>query len=147
MYKVFIDGHIGTTGLLIQSRLEQRNDIELLTVPEVDRKNSEIKREIMSAADAVILCLPDDAARESFKNAADNTRFVDASSAHRVDPRWVYGLPELQHGQRKAITNANATNLDLMVLHIFLKRGIRVRALVRTSPVNILNINFGGLIS
>ena len=106
MYKVFIDGHIGTTGLLIQSRLEQRNDIELLTVPELDRKNSEIKREIMSAADAVILCLPDDAARESFKNAADTTRFIDASSAHRVDPGWVYGLPELQHGQRKAITNA-----------------------------------------
>ena len=107
MYKVFIDGHIGTTGLLIQSRLEKRNDIELLTVADVDRKTAGVKREIMSIADVVILCLPDDAARDSFKNGADNTRFIDASSAHRVDPRWVYGLPELKHGQRRAISNAH----------------------------------------
>ena len=108
MYRVFIDGHAGTTGLLIQSRLETRDDIELLTVADADRKVKEVKQEIMSTADLVILCLPDDAARESVKTRSGNARFIDASSAHRVSSGWIYGLPELQPGQRKAISNAQS---------------------------------------
>ncbi len=106
MYTVFIDGHIGTTGLLIRSRLEERSDIEILNVAEAERKNPKVKRDVMSSADVVILCLPDDAARESFEIGKGSTRFIDASSAHRVDPAWIYGLPELKTKHREAISNA-----------------------------------------
>ncbi len=96
MYKVFIDGQEGTTGLEIKDRLKDRRDIELLEIPGDLRKEARAKKEFINQANLVILCLPDAVARESVA-LADNgtTRFIDASTAHRTHPGWVYGLPEL----------------------------------------------------
>ena len=103
--KVFIDGRHGTTGLKIDERLASRSDLEILTIPEDKRKDPQAKAEYINAADIVFLCLPDAASRESVALLeAGNTRthFLDASTAHRTDPAWVYGLPELR-GQRERI--------------------------------------------
>ncbi len=96
MKKVFIDGSVGTTGLRIAERLSARQDIELLKLPEEQRKDPVAKKQIMNRADVVFLCLPDDAARESV-SLIDNpeTVVIDASTAHRTLPDWVYGFPEL----------------------------------------------------
>jgi len=96
MYKVFIDGQEGTTGLEIKERLGGRGDIKLLEIPGDKRKDARVKKKFINQADLVILCLPDSVARESVA-LADNgtTRFIDASTAHRTDPDWVYGLPEM----------------------------------------------------
>jgi N-acetyl-gamma-glutamyl-phosphate reductase len=101
---VFIDGQAGTTGLQIAERLRSRSDIDLLEIPEQTRKDPEARREYLNKADLVILCLPDEAAREAV-NMVENrrVRILDASSAHRTHPDWVYGLPELVPGQRKHI--------------------------------------------
>lgn len=107
MHKVFIDGQSGTTGLQIQDRLSRRDDIVLLEIEPSQRKNPETKRAILNEADVTILCLPDDAARETVALAAEsNCRILDASTAHRVAADWVYGLPELNVGQRQAIQAA-----------------------------------------
>jgi len=105
MHKVFIDGQAGTTGLLIHDRLKQREDIQLLEIEHQQRKDLSAKRDIMETADVVILCLPDDAARETVK-LSNKVRFIDASTAHRTDPNWIYGLPELNASQRDQIRNA-----------------------------------------
>ncbi len=105
--KVFIDGEVGTTGLQIRKRLEGRADIELLHLPERARKDRGARAEMLNAADLAVLCLPDDAAREAVamvENPA--TRLIDASTAHRVHPDWVYGLPEFDGGQSKRIADA-----------------------------------------
>lgn len=106
-HRVFIDGQAGTTGLEIHARLAQRPDIELLEVDPARRKDPVARAELLNAADLVILCLPDDAAREAVA-LIDNpaVRILDASTAHRVDPDWSYGLAELLPGQREAIRNA-----------------------------------------
>jgi N-acetyl-gamma-glutamyl-phosphate reductase len=104
-FKVFIDGRHGTTGLKIDERLAGRSDIQILSIPEDKRKDSAVKAEYINAADIVFLCLPDAASRESVALLAPgntHTHFLDASTAHRTDPNWVYGLPEL-HGQRERI--------------------------------------------
>jgi N-acetyl-gamma-glutamyl-phosphate reductase len=107
MYKIFIDGQAGTTGLQIHERLQDRADIEILAISDAHRKDTEIKRQIIEAADVVILCLPDDAARETVQLAPSNkARFIDASTAHRIHPEWVYGLPELNNAQRSQIQSA-----------------------------------------
>jgi N-acetyl-gamma-glutamyl-phosphate reductase len=108
-FKVFIDGRHGTTGLKIDERLARRPEIDILVVPEAQRKNPAAKAEYINAADVVFLCLPDAAARESAALLApDNhhTRLLDASTAHRTHPDWVYGLPELDGGQRERVKNA-----------------------------------------
>ncbi len=105
MYKIFIDGQSGTTGLQIEQRLKQRQDIELLEIPSLDRKDPGVKREAMQQADISILCLPDDAAIQAAKLDKD-ARIIDASTAHRIHPDWVYGLPELHPQHRKNIKNA-----------------------------------------
>lgn len=94
--RVFIDGAVGTTGLEIRERLGGRSDIDLLTLGEDQRKDIDARREAINAADVVILCLPDEAAREAVA-LIDNphTRVIDASSAHRVAEGWTYGFPEL----------------------------------------------------
>ncbi len=105
--RVYIDGHVGTTGLRIHEWLSGREDLELLTLPEELRKNSDARRDQILSADIAVLCLPDEQAREAAGWVEDgSTRVIDASSAHRVLAGWVYGLPELCSTQRVAIRNA-----------------------------------------
>ena len=94
--KVYIDGHVGTTGLRIRDWLAGRRDIEVSTLDEDRRKDVAARRAAIEAADLTVLCLPDDAAREAAQWAAEcGARLIDASTAHRVADRWTYGLPEL----------------------------------------------------
>ena len=104
---VFIDGGVGTTGLEIRERLAGRSDIALVTLDEAQRKSASARAEAINDSDFVILCLPDDAAREAV-GLVDNarTRVIDASSAHRVADGWTYGFPELEPGQAAAIADA-----------------------------------------
>ena len=96
MTRIFIDGAAGTTGLEIRERLADRADLTLVALDEDRRKDAEARREALNAADVVILCLPDDAAREAVALIDnDTTRVIDASSAHRVADGWTYGFPEL----------------------------------------------------
>ena len=101
MKKIFIDGSAGTTGLRIRERLEGRKDLELITLPEELRKDSQARKDVINAADIVFLCLPDDAARESASLAENpDTVIIDTSTAHRTAEGWVYGFAEI--GGRKA---------------------------------------------
>ena len=105
--KIFIDGEAGTTGLEIRERLEGRTDLELISLGNDRRKDLGARKDALNAADIAILCLPDDAARESvslIENAT--TRVIDASTAHRVAQGWVYGFAEMDQGQTKAIAEA-----------------------------------------
>ncbi len=105
-HTIFIDGEAGTTGLEIRERLEARGDLELILLGD-RRRDVEARREALNSADAVILCLPDDAAREAvamIENPA--VRVIDASTAFRVDPAWIYGFPEMAPGQRERIAGA-----------------------------------------
>src|SRR4029077_12380744 len=105
--KVYIDGEYGTTGLRIRKWLGGRADLELLSVPEAERKNADARRAQILAADVSILCLPDDAAREVVSWVkGSRARLIDASTAHRTADGWVYGLPELQPDQRAQIAKA-----------------------------------------
>ena len=107
-YRVFIDGQAGTTGLQIQQRLANHPQIELLTIDEALRKDAGARQALMQQADVTILCLPDEAAKEAVALAdAVGARVLDASSAHRVQDGWVYGLPELDAGQRDRIRSAS----------------------------------------
>ncbi len=104
---VFIDGDQGTTGLQIHQRLHDRTDLQLLTLPESDRKNPTRRAEAINSCDIAILCLPDAAAREAvaaIHNPA--VRVIDASSTHRTDAQWVYGFPEMDAAQAARIASA-----------------------------------------
>ncbi|ESQ93226.1 N-acetyl-gamma-glutamyl-phosphate reductase [Asticcacaulis benevestitus] len=103
-HKVFIDGEAGTTGLQIRERLEKRSDIELIRLSDDKRKDAGARKEALNSADAVILCLPDEAAIEAV-SMIDNpdVRVIDASTAFRTDAAWTYGFPELNDGQRAEI--------------------------------------------
>lgn len=105
--KVYIDGKEGTTGLKIYSRLEGRQDIELLLIDEEKRKDTAERKKLMNAADLVFLCLPDAAAIEAVGLVENpETRIIDASTAHRTAPGWDYGFPELSPEQRAAIASS-----------------------------------------
>ena len=107
MTKVFIDGSAGTTGLRIADRLSQRKDLELLILSDELRKDPGARADALQKADIAFLCLPDDAAKESAALAADSkVKIIDTSTAHRVDPHWVYGMPELS-GQRQRILGSS----------------------------------------
>tara|TARA_B110000977_G_scaffold196777_1_gene277862 strand:+ start:1350 stop:2288 length:939 start_codon:yes stop_codon:yes gene_type:complete len=107
MNRIFIDGQAGTTGLQIHERLSVRTDIALIEIDPAERKNPDAKQSIIDQADVVVLCLPDDAARETVRKTKNtHTRFIDASTAHRVNPDWTYGMPELMPDQREAIASA-----------------------------------------
>ncbi|MBQ8796580.1 MAG: N-acetyl-gamma-glutamyl-phosphate reductase [Oscillospiraceae bacterium] len=107
MTKVFIDGSAGTTGLRIVDRLSQRKDLELLILPDELRKSPDARADALATADIAFLCLPDDAARESAALAAGSkVKIIDTSTAHRTDPNWIYGMPELT-GLRKKIASSD----------------------------------------
>lgn len=105
--RIFIDGGAGTTGLEIHQRLAGRPELELLTLDEQQRKQDAARRDALNAADVVILCLPDDAARDAVAMIdGDHVRVIDASTAHRVAPGWAYGFPELDPGHAEAVAAA-----------------------------------------
>lgn len=105
-HAIFIDGEAGTTGLEIRERLEARSDLELLLLGD-RRRDVEARREALNSADAVILCLPDDAAKEAVGMIENpKVRVIDASTAYRVDPDWTYGFAEMAPGQREKIATS-----------------------------------------
>ncbi|WP_186393119.1 MULTISPECIES: N-acetyl-gamma-glutamyl-phosphate reductase [unclassified Pannonibacter] len=105
--RIFIDGEAGTTGLQIRERLAVRRDIELLSIPPEQRKDMSARADMLNSADVAILCLPDDAAKESVSLITNGTtRVIDASTAYRVADGWTYGFAEMDKGQSAAIAAA-----------------------------------------
>ncbi|MEW6184851.1 MAG: N-acetyl-gamma-glutamyl-phosphate reductase [Thermodesulfobacteriota bacterium] len=132
MFNIFIDGREGTTGLQIVERLKDRSDIRLTEIPNQERKNPEVKKKYLNQADLVILCLPDEASRESVALIEnDQTRVIDSSTAFRALDGWIYGIPELDKGQRdrirqsKRLTNpgCHATGF-IMALYPLIQEGV-----------------------
>jgi N-acetyl-gamma-glutamyl-phosphate reductase len=112
---VFIDGEAGSTGVEVRKRLEAVPEITLRSLPEAQRKDPSARQDMMAACDLVVLCLPDDAAREAVALAAelgsDAPKVLDASTAHRVDPAWTYGFPEIAPDQpEKIATTCKVSN-------------------------------------
>ena len=106
--KVFIDGEAGTTGLQIRARLQGRSDIEFIRLDDRDRKDSKRREQALNECDLAILCLPDDAAREAVALVKNSrVKVLDASSAHRIKPEWVYGLAEMAAEQPRRIAEAH----------------------------------------
>ncbi len=106
-FKIYVDGQEGTTGLQIQDYLAQRNDLNLLKIDAEKRKDLTARKELINEADLVFLCLPDAAAMESVSLIENkHTKVIDASTAHRTNKDWVYGLPELGNGQRERIASS-----------------------------------------
>lgn len=106
-HTIFIDGEAGTTGLEIRERLEQRADLELILLGE-RRRDPAARAEALNAADAVILCLPDDAAREAVAMIENpDVRIIDASTAYRTATGWTYGFPEMDAVQRGEIIGSH----------------------------------------
>ena len=111
MTKVFIDGSAGTTGLRIVERLESRDDLELLILPGELRKDPAARADALASAEIAFLCLPDDAARESAGLASGSkVKIIDTSTAHRTDPAWVYGMPELKGQHQKIADSSRVAN-------------------------------------
>jgi N-acetyl-gamma-glutamyl-phosphate reductase len=106
--KIFIDGEHGTTGLQIRQRLAGRADLEILSIPEAERRNASMREERLKEADVAILCLPDDGAKEAVAmlQGHNSTRLIDTSTANRVNPDWVYGFPEMDAGHSEKIAGA-----------------------------------------
>jgi N-acetyl-gamma-glutamyl-phosphate reductase len=130
--KVFIDGEVGTTGLQIRARLASRRDIDLLRLPDSERKDPQRRAAMLNRADVAILCLPDDAACEAVAMIeSPDVRVIDASTAHRSHPDWVYGLPEFtaDHARRiaaaKRVTNPGCYALaSIALLHPLISAGL-----------------------
>ena len=106
--KIFIDGEHGTTGLQIRTRMADRRDVELLSIPEAERRNATIREDMLNSADIAILCLPDDASKEAVKIVAanNNVRVIDTSTAFRIHPDWAYGFAEMDSNQGNKIKAA-----------------------------------------
>ena len=110
MTKVFIDGSAGTTGLRIHERLSGRGDIELISLPEELRKDLKAREEAINAADIAFFCLPDAAAVEAASLCHGSTALIDTSTAHRTDPDWDYGFPELKGRREKIAVSRRVAN-------------------------------------
>ena len=110
MTKVFIDGSAGTTGLRIHDRLSGRGDIELISLPEELRKDLKAREEAINAADIAFFCLPDAAAIEAANLCHGSTALIDTSTAHRTDPAWDYGFPELKGRREKVAASKRVAN-------------------------------------
>jgi len=106
LYSVFIDGAEGTTGLGIHERFKKRKDIKIINIHESQKKDIAERVNRIKEADVTFLCLPDNAAREIVKHVPSGSRIIDTSSAHRTDPEWIYGMPELCGHQRELIRNS-----------------------------------------
>jgi N-acetyl-gamma-glutamyl-phosphate reductase len=130
--QIFIDGEHGTTGLQIRTRLEGRSDVELMSLAQKDRRNVDLRREMLNDADLVILCLPDDAARDAVAMIENpKVKVIDASTAHRVADGWTYGMPEYDDEQRKKIAVTTRVSnpgcyaiAAIGLMHPLVKRGI-----------------------
>lgn len=106
--KIYIDGQEGTTGLKILERFKNRNDVEILRISEEKRKDSAERAKFINMSDYTFLCLPDSASREAVSFVDnDHVRIIDASTAHRTNPAWAYGFPELSDEHREKIKNSN----------------------------------------
>ncbi|MFT4002101.1 MAG: N-acetyl-gamma-glutamyl-phosphate reductase [Rhizobium sp.] len=103
--KIFIDGEHGTTGLQIRTRMADRRDVELLSIPEAERRNAAMREDMLNNADIAILCLPDDASKEAVEMVAanNNVRIIDTSTAFRIHPDWAYGFAEMDKDQGNRI--------------------------------------------
>jgi N-acetyl-gamma-glutamyl-phosphate reductase len=106
--KIFIDGEHGTTGLQIRTRLADRRDIELLSIPEAERRNAAMREDMLNNAAVAILCLPDEASKEAVSMVAgnNNVRIIDTSTAYRIAPDWAYGFAEMDSAQGDKIRSA-----------------------------------------
>lgn len=106
--KIFIDGEHGTTGLQIRMRLANRDDLDVISIPEQERRNQALREDRLNESDIAILCLPDDAARQAVAMLAGNNavRVIDTSTAHRIDKAWVYGFAEMTQDQAPRIRSA-----------------------------------------
>lgn len=132
MVKIFIDGKEGTTGLKIYERFSNRKDIEILTIDEENRKIPEERAKMINASDFTFLCLPDAAAIESAKLCTNpKTVIIDASTAHRTNPDWAYGFPELEPAFREKIMKSNRIAVpgcyasgSIAILYPLVKSGI-----------------------
>ncbi|MEM7735509.1 MAG: N-acetyl-gamma-glutamyl-phosphate reductase [Deinococcota bacterium] len=139
--RIYIDGQTGTTGLRIRELLQHRDDLNVLVISEKHRKDAEARRDYMLNSDISIFCLPDDAAKEAAAwLEGSDTRIIDASTAHRVAPDWVFGLAELQASQPNAIRNAKRvsnpgcySSAFILLVRPLVEAGI----LAATSPLTI----------
>ncbi|MBP5247088.1 MAG: N-acetyl-gamma-glutamyl-phosphate reductase, partial [Fibrobacter sp.] len=111
-FRIFVDGEAGTTGLQINERLAKRDDVELLHIDPELRKDAKERQRLINESDVTFLCLPDAASKESAELCTNpKTKIIDASTAHRTNPAWAYGLPELSSDFRKALeTNTRIAN-------------------------------------
>lgn len=140
-YKIFIDGKDGTTGLKIFERFENRSDIEIITIDEEKRKDPIEKAKLINASDFTFLCLPDVAAIESVKLCTNpHTKIIDASTAHRTNPDWAYGFPELDKSFREKISTSHRIAVPgcyasgaISIIYPLIKSGI----MPKDYPVNI----------
>ena len=150
MKKVFIDGSAGTTGLRIVERLSARRDIQLILLPEEQRKDPAARRDALNRADAAFLCLPDDAAKEAAAMVDnDQTVVIDTSTAHRVNPDWAYGFPEIgglrekiKEARRIANPGCHASGFIALVAPLIEKGAIRKDA--RLSCFSLTGYSGGG---
>ena len=116
--RIFIDGEHGTTGLQIRSRLAGRTDLDVISIPEAERRNKAMREDFLKQADIAILCLPDEGSREAVEMLAgtNSTRLIDTATAHRVDPDWVYGFAEMDKDQAAKIARARLAHIDDVVV-------------------------------
>lgn len=132
MKRIFIDGKAGTTGLRIEERLGMRDDVEIISLPEHLRKDAEARKKILNSVDIAFLCLPDDASREAVSMIDnENVIVIDTSTAHRTNPAWAYGFPEIdvcfeekiKNSKRIAVPGCHASGFIALVYPL-IKNGI-----------------------